>query len=224
MEITRPVPTPRSQSLTTPKCRDLARVPLANHPGGDLRRSVPRGGADELYAKYFAEVTLDVVEEQNFQLRYQDELGPRRVALRKNALGEVTVPPHIDQNAPTEMGCQLWTGHPKVDRTLFSMDRNLENQNQVVQHLGSQRNVPALRAMHSARKNHGSKQGPRPFQDSFRSMVLNRPKRDNTGGQLSYRGEANMDMLPMLHHKECLLEQGHGPGKRVGEACKWRGS
>lgn len=163
-----------------------------------------------------------MVEEQTFQLRYQDELGPRRVALRKNALGEVTVPPHIEQNAGSEMGCQLWTGHPKVDRTLFSMDRNLETASKTTRDLGSQRNVPALRAMHSARRNFGSKQSSRPLQDSFRSMVLNGSKKDNRGGPLSHRAEVNMDRLPMMHHKECLLEQGHGPGRRVGDACKWR--
>mmetsp|Transcript_65255 Transcript_65255/g.103400 ORF Transcript_65255/g.103400 Transcript_65255/m.103400 type:complete len:197 (+) Transcript_65255:45-635(+) len=143
---------------------------------GGLERTLPWGGADEVFAKYFAEVTLDVVEEQTFQKRFAEEVGPRLVHLRKNAMGEPTIPPHVEENPPGQMVCQLWTGHPKVDRSMFIMDRTLEMQTRIVRDMGSQKHVPCLRASLD-RKNFGRKPGPKPFTDSFRSIVLNSSRR-----------------------------------------------
>eukprot|EP00929_Paragymnodinium_shiwhaense_P016790 TRINITY_DN125421_c0_g1_i1.p2 TRINITY_DN125421_c0_g1~~TRINITY_DN125421_c0_g1_i1.p2 ORF type:complete len:196 (-),score=28.24 TRINITY_DN125421_c0_g1_i1:89-625(-) len=140
-------------------------------------RTVPRGGADDLYGRYFAEVTLDVVEEQTFQRRTLEEVGPRHVHLRQNSLGEVTIPPHLEENLHGYMTQQLWTGNPKVDRTLFIRDRQLEAHARCLKDLALQRHVPALRSSSLARKNFGSKLGPRPFDDSFRSIVLNSARR-----------------------------------------------
>lgn len=142
----------------------------------NLERTVPWGGADESFAKYFAEVTLDVVEEQTYKKRVAEEVGPRLVHLRQNALGEATVPPHIEENRQGQMVQQKWTGHPKVDRTMFILDRQLESQQRVTKELGSQKHVPCLRAR-LERKNYGRKPGPTPFGDSFRSIVLNSSKK-----------------------------------------------
>mmetsp|Transcript_82951 Transcript_82951/g.173686 ORF Transcript_82951/g.173686 Transcript_82951/m.173686 type:complete len:175 (-) Transcript_82951:105-629(-) len=141
-----------------------------------LSRTLPSGATDESYAKYFAELTLDVVEEQIFQKRMQEESGPRLVHLRQNAIGQVTIPPHVEQNGVSTARAQTWTNHPKVDRTMFIMDRRLEMQGRGRQDLASQRHVPALRAF-DMRKNFGSKSGPRPFQDSFRAGILNSSKK-----------------------------------------------
>merc|ERR1712224_574104 len=59
---------------------------------------------------------------------------------------------------------------------MFIIDRTLENQTRVVKELGSQRHVPCLRAS-LERKNFGRKPGPKPFGDSYRSMVLNSSKK-----------------------------------------------
>mmetsp|Transcript_63259 Transcript_63259/g.206411 ORF Transcript_63259/g.206411 Transcript_63259/m.206411 type:complete len:186 (+) Transcript_63259:93-650(+) len=135
-------------------------------------RTLPLGGADELFAKYFSEVTLDVVEEQIFQKRCVEEAGPRLVHLRQNSIGQVTIPPHIEPNEHCIMGYQSWTKHPKVDRTMFIMDRRLEMQGRGRADLAAQRHVPALRAF-VERKNFGNKSGPRPLQDSFRAGIMN---------------------------------------------------
>mmetsp|Transcript_64003 Transcript_64003/g.177579 ORF Transcript_64003/g.177579 Transcript_64003/m.177579 type:complete len:184 (-) Transcript_64003:120-671(-) len=159
----------------------------------ELERTLPPGGADELFAKYFAEITLDVVEEQHFQKRLAEEAGPRYVHLRLNALGQVSIPPHVEENASGEMGRQLWTRHPKVDRTMFIMDRRLEGQDRSVRDLGAQRHVPALRASSLSKKNFGQKHGPRPLDDSFRSTVLNRSQKD----PVATVPTGHMDTLPM---------------------------
>jgi hypothetical protein len=142
----------------------------------ELERTLPWGGTDEVFAKHFAEVTLDIVEEQTYQKRIIEEVGPRLVHLRRNALGEATIPPHIEENAPGEMVRQLWTRHPKVDRSMFIMDRALESQTRTIRDMGSQKHVPCLRAS-LCRKNFGRKPGPKPFADSFRSIVLNSSKK-----------------------------------------------
>eukprot|EP00927_Polykrikos_kofoidii_P056679 TRINITY_DN50764_c0_g1_i1.p1 TRINITY_DN50764_c0_g1~~TRINITY_DN50764_c0_g1_i1.p1 ORF type:complete len:188 (-),score=33.07 TRINITY_DN50764_c0_g1_i1:247-744(-) len=141
-----------------------------------LDRSLPRGGADEMYAKYFSEVTLDVCEEQIFKLRTMEEAGPRHVHLRRNQLGEVTIPPHVEENESGNMTQQLWTGHPKVDKTLFSKDRALESNLRGLRDMVHQRHVPALRAS-LERKNFGTKPGPRPFSSSFRAGIMNRNRK-----------------------------------------------
>lgn len=158
----------------------------------ELARSIPPGGADDRFAKYFAEITLDVVEEQTFQKRLQQETGPRCVHLRLNAIGQVAVPPHVEENARGEMCRQLWTGHPKVDRTMFILDRRLETQDRSVRDLGTQRHVPALRSSSISRKNYGQKPGPSPFEHSFRSGILNRPKKQ----PYSTVPRDHMDILP----------------------------
>eukprot|EP00927_Polykrikos_kofoidii_P078880 TRINITY_DN7567_c0_g2_i1.p1 TRINITY_DN7567_c0_g2~~TRINITY_DN7567_c0_g2_i1.p1 ORF type:complete len:197 (-),score=6.95 TRINITY_DN7567_c0_g2_i1:266-856(-) len=110
-----------------------------------LERGVPRGGADELYAKYFSEVYLDTVEEQTFKRRVIEEVGPRLVHLRLNAIGKVAIPAHIEENPAGEPPRQLWTGHAKVDRNLFVMDREHEIHSRRVKYLRVPRMVPALR-------------------------------------------------------------------------------
>eukprot|EP00913_Durusdinium_trenchii_P006475 g6086.t1 len=105
-------------------------------------------GGDELFAKYFAELTLDVIEEQTFLKRAMEEPGPRYV----------------------------WTGHPKVDRTLFIMDRQAEHRLRDLKSIGCQKNVPMLRGV-AAKKNYGSRAGPEPFGDSFRAKYLNGAKK-----------------------------------------------
>mmetsp|Transcript_106370 Transcript_106370/g.343122 ORF Transcript_106370/g.343122 Transcript_106370/m.343122 type:complete len:200 (+) Transcript_106370:95-694(+) len=159
----------------------------------ELERTVPRGGADELFAKYFAEIALDVVEEQTFRKRVAEEVGPRCVHLRLNAIGQVSLPPHIEENGPGEACCQLWTGHPKVDRNLFIQDRRIESKDRSTRELGTQRHVPALRASSVSKKNFGQKMGPRPFDDSFRSTILNRSKKEPVATQ----PVGHMDTLPM---------------------------
>eukprot|EP00747_Dinoflagellata_sp_TGD_P163794 gnl/TRDRNA2_/TRDRNA2_182868_c0_seq1.p1 gnl/TRDRNA2_/TRDRNA2_182868_c0~~gnl/TRDRNA2_/TRDRNA2_182868_c0_seq1.p1 ORF type:complete len:214 (-),score=34.78 gnl/TRDRNA2_/TRDRNA2_182868_c0_seq1:125-670(-) len=148
---------------------------------GGLERTIPRGGAtDDLFARYFSEVTLDAVEEQTFRKRYTEEVGPRHVHLRQNALGEVTLPPHIEENQSGDMVKQMWSGHPKVDRSMFIMDRINEGQARMLRDLHVQRHVPALRAAHDpalCKKNFGAKSGPAPLKESFRSIVLNSPRR-----------------------------------------------
>jgi len=159
-----------------------------------LERSLPSwplGGADDLFAKFFAEVTLDAVEEQSFKRRLQDEVGPRYVHLRLNDNRTVSMPPHVEDNSPGMMGCQLWTGHPKVDRTMFIMDRSKEQNNKCTGDLAAQRNVPALRASSLQRKNFGRKHGPRGLDDSFRARVLNRPKKE----PISTAPRSAMDMV-----------------------------
>mmetsp|Transcript_16978 Transcript_16978/g.35976 ORF Transcript_16978/g.35976 Transcript_16978/m.35976 type:complete len:182 (-) Transcript_16978:56-601(-) len=158
----------------------------------NLDRTIPAGGADEHFAKYFAEVTLDVVEEQHFKKRQSEEVGPRHVHLRLNAIGQVAFPPHIEENRNGEIGCQLWTGHAKVDRTMFIMDRRTEGTNRTRGDLGTQRHVPALRGS-CERKNFGKKPGPMPFSDSFRATVLNKSKKL----PYSTAPQSHMDIVPM---------------------------
>lgn len=155
----------------------------------DLERTLPRGGTDESFARYFAEITLDVVEEQTFQKRLDEEVGPRHVHLRQNALGEVTIPPHIEENHPGEQGCQMWTENLKVNRSMFILDRRLESHVRTLKDTAAQRHVPMLRAA-PGRKNFGVKSGPQPLNDSFRATVLNKARK-------SPLDRSPMDMLPM---------------------------
>ena len=48
--------------------------------------SCPRPAGDELFATYFAEITLDVVEEQMFLKRAMEEPGPRYVHVQLSAI------------------------------------------------------------------------------------------------------------------------------------------
>mmetsp|Transcript_61789 Transcript_61789/g.133911 ORF Transcript_61789/g.133911 Transcript_61789/m.133911 type:complete len:174 (+) Transcript_61789:31-552(+) len=141
-----------------------------------LERTVPRGGASDHFAHYFSEVTLDVVEEATFKKRRQEEAGPRLVHLRQNCVGEITIPPHIELNVNRAMGCQLWTGHPKVDRSLYIIDRQHESLRKTTAELVFQKQVPALRSSFD-RKNFGTKLGSRPLADSFRAGILNSSRR-----------------------------------------------
>eukprot|EP00440_Ansanella_granifera_P012451 gb/GFBE01013533.1/.p1 GENE.gb/GFBE01013533.1/~~gb/GFBE01013533.1/.p1 ORF type:complete len:159 (+),score=40.66 gb/GFBE01013533.1/:1-477(+) len=138
--------------------------------------AIPVEGGDELFAKYFAEITLDVVEEETFRKRTLEEPGPRYVHLRRSAIGTVTVPPHIEENKPGQMNNQVWTGHPKVDRTMFIMDRRLEHQQRDVKTVACQKNIPMLRGT-LGRKNFGTKMGAEPFAESHRAKRMNGPKR-----------------------------------------------
>mmetsp|Transcript_51951 Transcript_51951/g.97179 ORF Transcript_51951/g.97179 Transcript_51951/m.97179 type:complete len:162 (-) Transcript_51951:177-662(-) len=134
-------------------------------------------GGDELFAKYFAEITLDIVEEQTFLKRALEDPGPRYVHLRRTSIGTVTIPPHIEENRPGSFKGQVWTGHPKVDRTLFIMDRRAENRLREVKTVGTQKNIPMLRGVAASKKNYGTKLGPEPFGDSFRAKYLNSAKK-----------------------------------------------
>mmetsp|Transcript_9373 Transcript_9373/g.16604 ORF Transcript_9373/g.16604 Transcript_9373/m.16604 type:complete len:189 (-) Transcript_9373:114-680(-) len=138
--------------------------------------AVPLEGGDELYAKYFAEVTLDVVEEETFKKRTFEEPGPRYVHLRRSAIGTVTVPPHVEENKSGEINNQVWTGHPKVDRTLFIMDRRAEHQHRDTKSVATQKNIPMLRG-NLGKKNFGTKLGHEPFLHSHRSARMNGPLR-----------------------------------------------
>mmetsp|Transcript_50333 Transcript_50333/g.81602 ORF Transcript_50333/g.81602 Transcript_50333/m.81602 type:complete len:167 (-) Transcript_50333:135-635(-) len=144
---------------------------------GAVAIPIPLEGGDELYAKYFAEVTLDIVEEENFKKRRLQESGPRQVHLRRSAIGTVTVPPHVEENPAGQLCMQGWTGHPKVDRTLFIMDRRAELQLRDKRNVSSMRNVPMLRGA-IGRKNFGQKLGAEPFAESHRSARMNGPRRD----------------------------------------------
>ncbi|CAE7375059.1 unnamed protein product [Symbiodinium necroappetens] len=139
--------------------------------------AIPSQGGDELFAKYFAEITLDVVEEHTFLKRAMEEPGPRYVHLRRSSIGTVTVPPHIEENQPGKLVSQVWTGHPKVDRTLFIMDRRAENRLREVKAVGTQKSIPMLRGVACSKKNYGARLGPEPFGDSFRAKYLNSQKK-----------------------------------------------
>merc|ERR1711971_325610 len=94
---------------------------------GGLERTLPEGRCSvECFGQHFAEVTLDTVEEDCFQRRYREEIGPRYCRLRPDSKGEPTVPPHIEENQRGSACRQLWVGQSKVDRTLFVMDRKIE--------------------------------------------------------------------------------------------------
>merc|ERR1719343_1900565 len=93
-------------------------------------RTIPLNGCDEKFVKCFAQVSLDVDEEIPFQRRLETEPGPRLVHLRQSAIGQVTIPPHVQQNEQGIMGYQSWTKNPVVDRTMYIMDRKLELQQQ----------------------------------------------------------------------------------------------
>eukprot|EP00931_Biecheleriopsis_adriatica_P092018 TRINITY_DN65858_c0_g1_i1.p1 TRINITY_DN65858_c0_g1~~TRINITY_DN65858_c0_g1_i1.p1 ORF type:complete len:156 (-),score=24.27 TRINITY_DN65858_c0_g1_i1:94-561(-) len=138
--------------------------------------SIPSSGGDEYYAKYFAEITLDIVEEEMFRKRTLEEPGPRYVHLRRSDIGTVTIPPHISENKPGMINDQEWTGHPKVDRTLFIKDRQLENQQRDQKSIATQKNIPMLRGS-LGKKNFGTKLGNEPLLASHRSARMNGPKR-----------------------------------------------
>ncbi|CAL1142608.1 unnamed protein product [Cladocopium goreaui] len=106
-----------------------------------------------------------------------EEPGPRYVHLRRSSIGTVTIPPHIQENSSGEFNKQVWTGHPKVDRTLFIMDRQAEHRLRDVKSVGSQKNAPMLRGVACSKKNYGSRIGPEPFGDSFRAKYLNGVKK-----------------------------------------------
>eukprot|EP00930_Biecheleria_cincta_P015717 TRINITY_DN13009_c0_g1_i1.p1 TRINITY_DN13009_c0_g1~~TRINITY_DN13009_c0_g1_i1.p1 ORF type:complete len:181 (+),score=38.82 TRINITY_DN13009_c0_g1_i1:67-543(+) len=138
--------------------------------------AIPPEGGDELVAKYFAEITLDVVEQSLFRKRCMEEPGPRFVHLRRTAVGVVTVPPHIEENKPGKEPGQVWTGHPKVDRTMFIMDRRLELQRRQVKEISGQKNIPMLRGI-LGKKNFGTKMTSEPLMESHRSARMNSSKR-----------------------------------------------
>ncbi|CAE7457803.1 unnamed protein product [Symbiodinium pilosum] len=106
-----------------------------------------------------------------------EEPGPRYVHLRRSSIGTVTVPPHIEENQPGRELAQMWTGHPKVDRTLFILDRRAEQRLREVKAVGTQKNVPMLRGVARSMKNYGTRLGPEPFGDSFRAKYLNSQKK-----------------------------------------------
>eukprot|EP00933_Yihiella_yeosuensis_P050155 TRINITY_DN4791_c0_g1_i1.p1 TRINITY_DN4791_c0_g1~~TRINITY_DN4791_c0_g1_i1.p1 ORF type:complete len:159 (+),score=35.04 TRINITY_DN4791_c0_g1_i1:123-599(+) len=137
---------------------------------------IPLAGGDDLFAKYFAEVTLDCVEEEIFRKRCLEEAGPRYVHLRRSAIGTVTVPPHVEGNKPEQACTQDWTGHPKVDRTLFIMDRRAEHQQKQTNNIATQKQVPLLRSA-VGNKHFGTKLRPEPFTDTHRAKRMNGPKR-----------------------------------------------
>ncbi|CAJ1343719.1 unnamed protein product [Effrenium voratum] len=137
--------------------------------------AIPEGG-DELFAKYFSEITLDIIEEQTFLKRAMEEPGPRYVHLRRSSIGTVTIPPHIEENCQGEFN-QVWTGHPKVDRTLFILDRRAENRLRDVKSIGNQRNIPMLRGVACSKKNYGARLGNEPLGDSFRAKYMNGVKK-----------------------------------------------
>jgi len=143
--------------------------------GKGIEKTLPKGGAtDENIGKYFAEVTLDVSEEANFLRRATGEdreVGPRHVHLRTNAMGEITMPPHLVENMPGEYFCQKWTDHPKIDRNMFILDRTFEDTERQLRALVTQRDVPVLTA-DSLAKIPSRKFG------SFRSKILNAPKKE----------------------------------------------
>eukprot|EP00933_Yihiella_yeosuensis_P050156 TRINITY_DN4791_c0_g2_i1.p1 TRINITY_DN4791_c0_g2~~TRINITY_DN4791_c0_g2_i1.p1 ORF type:complete len:158 (+),score=27.43 TRINITY_DN4791_c0_g2_i1:45-518(+) len=136
--------------------------------------AIPLQGGDHLFANYFAEITLDIVEEEIFRKRCLEEAGPRYVHLRRSAIG-VTVPPHVEDNTSGQICTQDWTGHPKVDRTLFIMDRRAENQQRQTRGIVMQKNVPLLRSA-VGNKNLGTKLSPEPFTESHRAKRMNGPK------------------------------------------------
>jgi len=210
----------RALSLTSSirrTARDLSSLD-ADHTGLAQRerelaldRTVPEQGTEHRYAKHFAEVTLDVVEEQTFRKRREEEVGPRNVHLRLNALGYVMIPPHIEENGPGEMMIQRWTGHPKVDRSLFIVDHQIESSVRATKDISSQRHIPALRAV-AGKKNFGAKPGPAPFDNSFRSTVLNK----NRQTVFTKFGRGAMDALPLTCEGENVQPV------KLNLACKWR--
>mmetsp|Transcript_13034 Transcript_13034/g.23974 ORF Transcript_13034/g.23974 Transcript_13034/m.23974 type:complete len:206 (+) Transcript_13034:64-681(+) len=174
-----------------------------------LDRTIPEGGIDENFAQFFAEVTLDCIEEQLFNKRINVEVGPRLVHLRRNALEQVTIPPHIEENKLGRSYEQKWTGHPKVDKSLFMQDRVLEYANTTTRNIAMEKSAPALRAAaRDNKKNFGTKPGPTPFGDSYRASLLNRPRKAPAIG-------SPLDTLPMTHEGENKLS-------RPGESCRWR--
>merc|ERR1712118_170082 len=104
----------------------------------------PRGSTCDAFANHFSEVHLDNVEENNFNLKRQQEAGPRFVHLRTNAVGQITVPPHVVENPKGKYHLQAWTGHEKVDRNLFLLDRTYEATERQLQNVVTQRDVPVL--------------------------------------------------------------------------------
>eukprot|EP00971_Amphidinium_carterae_P133007 2633672-Amphidinium_carterae.1 len=174
-----------------------------------LDRTIPEGGIDENFAQYFAEVTLDCIEEQLFNKRISAEVGPRLVHLRQTVLEQVTIPPHIEENKLGRSYEQKWTGHPKVDKCLFMQDRALEYANGTTRNIAMEKSAPALRAAaRDSKKNFGTKPGPTPFGDSFRATLLNRPRKEPSMG-------SPLDALPTTHEGENRIS-------RPGESCRWR--
>eukprot|EP00746_Dinoflagellata_sp_MGD_P161263 gnl/MRDRNA2_/MRDRNA2_88343_c0_seq1.p1 gnl/MRDRNA2_/MRDRNA2_88343_c0~~gnl/MRDRNA2_/MRDRNA2_88343_c0_seq1.p1 ORF type:complete len:174 (+),score=36.82 gnl/MRDRNA2_/MRDRNA2_88343_c0_seq1:119-640(+) len=146
--------------------------------GGGLEKTMPKGGStDDAFAKFFSEVTLDVVEENSFRKRQEEEVGPRHVHLRTNAVGEITVPPHLVENPPGEHYCQAWTGHEKVDRNMFILDRVYEGTERQLKNLVSQRDVPVLTAR-LGKQPIGKRTDVSGYGESFRANVLNAKKKD----------------------------------------------
>lgn len=139
-----------------------------------MQKTLPKGGAtEENHGKYFAEVCLDVVEEAKFQQRLVEEVGPRHVHLRTNAMGEITMPPHMAENLPGENFCQAWTSHGKIDRNMFVLDRTFEGTERQLRALVTQRDVPVLIADQPAKKVLDAAEAKR----SFRSKILNAPRK-----------------------------------------------